>query len=283
MSNELHSDKDNNQWDLVIESGTSEKNYWKDLWRFRELFYILSWRDIKVRYKQTVLGAAWSILRPLLTTIIFTVVFNRIAHMQNPGMAPYMLMVFAGMLPWQFFSNALSEASGSLVGNANLITKVYFPRMIIPASSVITSLVDFAISFIILLVMFIWFRFMPSWQIIFLPLFILLAFFCAFGVGLYLTAVNVKYRDFRYIIPFIIQFGLFITPIGFSSSAIAEKWRIWYSLNPMVGVIDGFRWCILGDPMNWQSFFVSIAITGIFLWLGIHYFRKMEKSFADNI
>ena len=283
MSNELHSDKDNYQWDLVIESGTSEKNYWKDLWRFRELFYILSWRDIKVRYKQTVLGAAWSILRPLLTTIIFTVVFNRIAHMQNPGMAPYMLMVFAGMLPWQFFSNALSEASGSLVGNANLITKVYFPRMIIPASSVITSLVDFAISFIILLVMFIWFRFMPSWQIIFLPLFILLAFFCAFGVGLYLTAVNVKYRDFRYIIPFIIQFGLFITPIGFSSSAIAEKWRIWYSLNPMVGVIDGFRWCILGDPMNWQSFFVSIAITGIFLWLGIHYFRKMEKSFADNI
>jgi lipopolysaccharide transport system permease protein len=267
----------------VIESGTSEKNYWKDLWRFRELFYILSWRDIKVRYKQTVLGAAWSILRPLLTTIIFTVVFNRIAHMQNPGMAPYMLMVFAGMLPWQFFSNALSEASGSLVGNANLITKVYFPRMIIPASSVITSLVDFAISFIILLVMFIWFRFVPSWQIIFLPLFILLAFFCAFGVGLYLTAVNVKYRDFRYIIPFIIQFGLFITPIGFSSSAIAEKWRIWYSLNPMVGVIDGFRWCILGDPMNWQSFFVSIAITGIFLWLGIHYFRKMEKSFADNI
>jgi lipopolysaccharide transport system permease protein len=283
MSNELHSDKDNNQWDLVIESGTSEKNYWKDLWRFRELFYILSWRDIKVRYKQTVLGAAWSILRPLLTTIIFTVVFNRIAHMQNPGMAPYMLMVFAGMLPWQFFSYALSEASGSLVGNANLITKVYFPRMIIPASSVITSLVDFAISFIILLVMFIWFRFVPSWQIIFLPLFILLAFFCAFGVGLYLTAVNVKYRDFRYIIPFIIQFGLFITPIGFSSSAIAEKWRIWYSLNPMVGVIDGFRWCILGDPMNWQSFFVSIAITGIFLWLGIHYFRKMEKSFADNI
>ena len=283
MSNELHSDKDNNQWDLVIESGTSEKNYWKDLWRFRELFYILSWRDIKVRYKQTVLGAAWSILRPLLTTIIFTVVFNRIAHMQNPGMAPYMLMVFAGMLPWQFFSNALSEASGSLVGNANLITKVYFPRMIIRASSVITSLVDFAISFIILLVMFIWFRFVPSWQIIFLPLFILLAFFCAFGVGLYLTAVNVKYRDFRYIIPFIIQFGLFITPIGFSSSAIAEKWRIWYSLNPMVGVIDGFRWCILGDPMNWQSFFVSIAITGIFLWLGIHYFRKMEKSFADLI
>ncbi len=283
MNKEIDLAKGNGDWDMVIEPGRSEKNYWKDLWRFRELFYILSWRDIKVRYKQTVLGAAWSILRPLLTTIIFTVVFNRIAHMENPGRAPYMLMVFAGMLPWQFFSNALSEASGSLVGNANLITKVYFPRMIIPASSVITSLVDFAISFIILLVMFIWFRFVPSWQIIFLPLFILLAFFCAFGVGLYLTAVNVKYRDFRYIIPFIIQFGLFITPIGFSSSAIAEKWRIWYSFNPMVGVIDGFRWCILGDPMNWQSFFVSLFITGIFLWLGIHYFRKMEKSFADNI
>ncbi len=270
-------------WDLVIEPGRSEKNYWNDLWRYRELFYILSWRDIKVRYKQTVIGAAWSIIRPLLTTIIFTFVFSRVAKLQNPGDAPYALMVFAGMLPWQFFSNALSESSNSLVGNANLITKVYFPRMIIPASSVITSLVDFAISFLILLGMCIWYQYLPSWQIIFLPLFILFAFICAFGVGLYLTAVNVKYRDFRYIIPFIIQFGLYITPIGFSSSVIPEQYRLLYSLNPMVGVIDGFRWCILGDPMHWQSFFVSMGISILFLWIGVRYFRKMEKTFADSI
>jgi len=270
-------------WDLILKAGSSEKNYWKDLWRYRELFYILSWRDIKVRYKQTVLGAAWSIIRPLLTTIIFTVVFSKIAKLNNPGNAPYALMVFAGMLPWQFFSNALSEASNSLVGNSNLITKVYFPRLIIPASSVITSLVDFAISFLILIIMMCWYQYIPSWHIIFLPVFILLAFLCAFGVGLYLTAVNVKYRDFRYIIPFIIQFGLYITPVGFSSSLIGEKWKSLYSLNPMVGVIDGFRWCILGDPMNWISFAFSLVVVIVFLILGITYFRKMEKSFADNI
>ncbi len=270
-------------WDLIIEPGRTEKNYWKDLWRYRELFYILSWRDIKVRYKQTVIGAAWSIIRPLLTTLIFTIVFSRIAKLQNPGAAPYALMVFAGMLPWQFFSNALSESSNSLVGNANLITKVYFPRMIIPASSVITSMVDLGISFIIMIGMFFWFQFVPSWHIIFLPLFVLLAFLCSFGIGLYLTAVNVKYRDFRYIIPFIVQFGLYITPVGFSSAVIPAKWKLWYALNPMVGIIDGFRWCLLGDPMNWNSLLVCVTIIVLFLWIGIFYFRKMEKTFADNI
>jgi lipopolysaccharide transport system permease protein len=273
----------NPEWDLVIAPGRAEKNYWKDLWRFRELFYILSWRDIKVRYKQTVLGVAWSVIRPVLTTLIFTILFKNIANLKNPGDAPYALMVFAGMLPWQFFSNALSESSNSLVGNANLITKVYFPRMIIPASSVITSLVDLAISFGIMLIMFVWYGFMPSWHIIFLPLFVLLAFTCAFGIGLYLTAVNVKYRDFRYIIPFIVQFGLYVSPVGFNSFVINEKWRMLYSLNPMVGVIDGFRWCLLGDPMHWRSFVVSVAMTIGFLWLGIYYFRKMERTFADDI
>ena len=276
--------KSNNEdWDLVLESGRADKHYWKDLWRYRELFYILSWRDIKVRYKQTVLGAAWSIIRPLLTTIIFTIVFSKIAKLDNPGNSPYALMVFAGMLPWQFFSNALSESSNSLIGNANLITKVYFPRLIIPASSVITSLVDFAISFLILIVMMFWYQYIPSWHIVFLPVFIMLAFLCAFGVGLYLTAVNVKYRDFRYIIPFIIQFGLYITPVGFSSSVIGEKWKSLYALNPMVGIIDGFRWCILGDPMNWNSFIFSVIVILVFLIIGVTYFRKMEKSFADNI
>ncbi len=275
--------KQDEQWSLVIEPGQTAKNYWKDLWRYRELFYILSWRDIKVRYKQTVIGAAWSVIRPLLTTIIFTIIFSRVAKLDNPGTAPYALMVFAGMLPWQFFSNSLSESSNSLIGNANLITKVYFPRLIIPASSVITSLVDLAISFVIMLCMFAWYQFIPSWHIIFLPLFVLLAFTCSFGIGLYLTAVNVKYRDFRYIIPFIVQFGLYISPVGFNSFVINEKYRMLYSLNPMVGVIDGFRWCLLGDPMHWRSFIVSVVITILFLFIGIYYFRKMEKSFADNI
>ena len=269
---------------LIIEPGRSEKNYWKDLWRYRELFYILSWRDLKVRYKQTVIGAAWSIIRPVLTTIIFTIVFNRVANLKspNPGVA-YALMVFVGMLPWQFFANALNEASTSLIGNTNLITKVYFPRMIIPASSVITSLADLGISLVLLIIMFFIYHFVPGWSILFLPFFILIAFVTAFGTGLYITALNVKYRDFRYIIPFIVQFGLYITPVGFSSSVVPDKWRILYSLNPMVGVVDGFRWSILGEPLNLASFSLSIGISIFFLWLGIWYFRKTEKSFADNI
>jgi lipopolysaccharide transport system permease protein len=269
--------------EIIIKPGLTEKNYWKDLWRYRELFYILSWRDIKVRYKQTVIGAAWSIVRPLLTTIIFTVIFSKIAKLSTPGAAPYALMVYAGMLPWQFFANSLSEASNSLVGNANLISKVYFPRMIIPASSIITGLVDFGISFLIMVAMFIFYGFMPPLQIILLPVFVLIAFLCAFGVGLYLTAVNVKYRDFRYIIPFIIQFGLYLTPVGFSSSIIPKEWQLAYSLNPMVGVIDGFRWCLLGEPFKWESLFTSIIMMILFMWLGIWYFRKLEKTFADNI
>ncbi len=269
---------------VIIEPGKTAKNYWRDLWRFRELFYILSWRDIKVRYKQTVIGAAWSIIRPLLTTIIFYVIFNRIAKLDYKGAAPYFLMVYAGMLPWQFFSNALTEASSSLITNSNLISKVYFPRMIVPASSVITSLVDFAISFVLMVIMMIFFGFAPPIQVLLLPLFVLLVFLSAFGIGLYVTALNVKYRDFRYIIPFIVQFGLYITPVGFSTSVIKDEWiRLLYALNPMVGVIDGFRWCLLGDPMYWPSFFVSLTVIIFFLWLGVWYFRKTEKSFADNI
>ncbi|MDO1449789.1 ABC transporter permease [Rhodocytophaga aerolata] len=272
-------------FDLIIEPGRSEKNYWKDLWRYRELFYILSWRDIKVRYKQTTIGAAWSIIRPLLTMLIFSVIFGRVAKLPTEGNAPYMIMVFAAMLPWQFFANALSESSNSLIGNANLISKVYFPRLIVPASSVIVSLVDFAISFIILLGLFVVYQFVPSWHILLLPVFILLAFFTAFGTGLYLTALNVKYRDFRYIIPFIVQFGLYISPVGFSSSVVPEKWRLLYYLNPMVGVIDGFRWAILGgeSQLNLISLMSSLIVTILFTALGIQYFRKMEKTFADVI
>lgn len=274
-----------NEWNLVIGKGHAAKNYWKDIWRYRELFYILSWRDVKVRYKQTVVGAAWSIIRPLLTTLIFYVVFNRVARLQNPvhSDTPYMLLIFAGMLPWQFFSNAVSEASQSLLGNSSLITKVYFPRLIIPASSVITSFVDFAITFAMLLVMMILYGFMPGWEIIFLPFFIILVFICAFGIGLFLTALNVKFRDFRYILPFIIQFGLYITPVGYSSAHVPEKWRALFSVNPMVGVIDGFRFCLLREPMHWESFTTSLLFGFFFLLVGILYFRKMERSFADNI
>lgn len=270
---------------IIIESGRTEKNYWKDLWRYRELFYILSWRDIKVRYKQTVIGAAWSVIRPLLTMIIFTIVFSKVAKLPAGVNAPYAIMVYAAMLPWIFFSTSLAEASMSLIGNANLITKVYFPRMIVPTASIITSLVDFAISFVLLFLLFIWYGYYPSWQIIFLPLFLLMAFIASMGAGLFVTALNVKYRDFRYIIPFIVQFGLYISPVGFNSNVVPEKWRLLYALNPMVGVIDGFRWCLLRgeQQLHADTMLISLSVAIFLLGIGVNRFRKMEKSFADLI
>lgn len=270
---------------LIIEAGRAEKHYWADLWRYRELFYILSWRDIKVRYKQTVVGALWSIIRPLLTMIIFTLVFSKIAKLPSEGAAPYAIMVYAAMLPWQFFSNALSESSNSLIGNANLISKVYFPRLIIPTAAVITSFIDFLISFVILIGLMIYYQYAPTLNILMLPVFLVIAFLASMGLGLYLTALNVKFRDFRYIVPFLVQFGLYISPVGFSSSIVPEKWRLLYSLNPMVGVIDGFRWCILGGDSHiyMPGFLLSLGIVVLFLWLGIYQFRKMEKTFADII
>lgn len=270
--------------EIIIEAGRAERQYWRDLWRYRELFYFLAWRDILVRYKQTAIGVVWALLRPFLTMVIFTIVFGRIAKLPSNGI-PYPILVFAAMLPWQFFSMALSEASGSLVGNANLISKVYFPRLIIPAGAVITSMVDFLISFILLGGLMIWYGFMPDWRIVTLPLFTLIAFLAALGPGLYLTALNVKYRDFRYIIPFIVQFGLFISPVGFSSDVIPDKWRLLYSLNPMVGVIDGFRWAICRGQAEFQlsAFSISAFVIAFFLWLGVWYFRRTEKTFADVI
>ena len=270
---------------LIIEQGRTEKNYYKDLWRYRELFYILSWRDVKVKYKQATLGVLWAILRPLLTMIIFTYVFGRIAGLKTDGNAPYAIMVFCGMLPWNFFSTALSEAANSLISNQNLIGKVYFPRLIIPSSSIITALIDFFITFIILIALFIWYQFVPDWKIVLLPLFIILAFFASFGPGLWLTALNVKYRDFRFIVPFIVQFGLYVSPVGMTSSAVVpEKYRLLYALNPVVGVIDGFRWCIIpNSEMHWDSFMVSFAVIVFFSYWGIRTFRKMEKSFADIV
>jgi lipopolysaccharide transport system permease protein len=270
---------------IILEPGRAEKNYWNDLWRYRELFIILAWRDISVRYKQTIIGVLWAILRPLLTMLVFTVIFGRVAKLPSDGNAPYALMVFAAMLPWSLFSTSLGEASNSLIGNSNLITKVYFPRLIIPTATVLTAFVDFFISFIILLGMMVYYQFLPGWNLLLLPIFIVLALLASLGPGLWITALNVKYRDFRYVIPFVVQFGLYISPVGFSTNVIPEKWRLLYSLNPMVGVIDGFRWCILGgeSPIYWPGFALSIVIVTFFLWLGISSFRKMEKSFADLI
>jgi lipopolysaccharide transport system permease protein len=272
------------EWDVVIAPGRAERNYWKDLWRFRELFYILSWRDVKVRYKQTVIGAAWAVIRPVIMMVIFTFIFSRVAKLPSVGDAPYPLLVFSGLLPWQFFSGSLSEASNSLVVNSNLITKVYFPRLIIPASAVITSFVDFAITFGLLVLMMIWYQFAPSWHVVFLPLFLVLSFVASFGVSLYLTALNVKFRDFRYIIPFIVQFGLYISPVGFSSGIVPEKWQLLYACNPMVSVIDGFRWCILGGAeLRFDTLLISTGVSLMFLVVGLRYFRKTERTFADNI
>lgn len=270
---------------LIIEPGRTERNYWADLWRYRELFLILAWRDISVRYKQTIIGILWAIVRPFLTMVVFTIIFGRVAKLPSDGSAPYALMVFAAMLPWSLFSNALSESSNSLIGNANLIGKVYFPRLIIPTATVVTAFIDFLISFAIMIGMMVYYRFAPGWQILFLPCFIILALVASLGPGLWITALNVKYRDFRYIIPFVVQFGLYVSPVGFSSKVVPEQWRLLYSLNPMVGVIEGFRWCILGgnSPIYIHGFLLSLAIIVFFIWLGVTRFRKMERTFADLI
>lgn len=271
---------------LILEQGRSEKNYWDDLWRYRELFYILSWRDIKVRYKQTVIGLLWAFIRPFLTMIVFTIIFGKIAGMKSEGTAPYAIMVFVGLLPWQFFSTAFSNASESLLSNSSLLSKVYFPRLIVPVSAIITSLVDFLISFIILFLLMIFYQFVPNWQIIFLPIFIFLAILPAIAFGLYIAALNVKFRDFRYVVPFIVQMGLYVSPVGFSSAVIPEKWRVIYYLNPIVGVIDGFRWCIIGDEASYpftNYFIVSVGVSVVMLVYAIKKFRIMEKTFADLI
>ncbi|HEY1579284.1 MAG TPA: ABC transporter permease [Terracidiphilus sp.] len=272
-------------YELIIEPGRTERSYWRDIWRYRELFQVLAWRDISVRYKQTVMGLAWALVRPFLTMVVFTVVFGKLAKLPSDGKTPYALMVFAGMLPWSFFSTALAEASNSLVVNSNLISKVYFPRLIVPVAAVMTAFVDFLISFGMLVALMIFYRVVSGWQILLLPLFMTVAFMASLGIGVWITTLNVKYRDFRYVIPFILQFGLYLSPVGFSSSIIPSEWRLLYSLNPMVGVIDGFRWCLLGgeSQLYLPAVVLSFGITTFFLWFGINQFRKMEKYFADLI
>jgi lipopolysaccharide transport system permease protein len=270
---------------IVIEAGRAERHYWLDLWRYRELFRVLAWRDLSVRYKQTVIGVLWALLRPLLTMLVFTIIFGRIAGLPTDGNVPYALMVFAGMLPWTFFSTGLSEASNSLINNEKLITKVYFPRMIVPVATIVVALADFFIGLCILLALFLWYRFLPDWRVFFLPPLVVLAFFASIGPSLWITSLNVRYRDFRYVIPFIVQFGLYVSPVGFSSSVVPQQWRLLYSLNPMVGVIDGFRWCLLRgqSEIYTPGLLASVVVTAFFLWLGIRQFRKTEKTFADLI
>jgi len=270
---------------LLIESGRADEHYWRDLWDYRELFLILAWRDVVVRYKQTVIGIVWAVLRPFLTMVVFTVIFGTLAKLPSEGRVPYALMVFAGTLPWYLFSSALSGASDSMISNTNLIGKVYFPRIIVPAATIVTALVDFLVSFLILIGLMLWYRFVPSWQILMLPFFVVLAVAASLGPGLWLTALNIKYRDFRFVIPFLVQIGLYVSPVGFSSAIVPEKWRFLYNLNPMVGVIDGFRWCLLDSdsPLYWPGFALSLVIIGLFLWLGVTRFRQTERAFADLI
>lgn len=274
---------------LTIEAGHSARQYWRDLWRYRELFYFLAWRDILVRYKQTVIGVAWGVIRPLLTMIILTTVFGRLARLPSAGV-PYPVLVFCGMLPWHFFANAFAESSNSLVVNSNMISKVYFPRLVVPAGSVITSFVDFLISGMLLIALLCFYHVAPSRHVVALPLFIAMAFGAAFGVGLWVSALMVRYRDFRFVVPFVVQFGLYLSPVGFTSAIAAphvlpEQWRIIYWVNPMAGVIDGFRWAILGGQnfIYWPGLFLSLGVIALLIASGIRYFRRTERTFADVI
>ncbi|MBV8281785.1 MAG: ABC transporter permease [Candidatus Eremiobacteraeota bacterium] len=269
---------------VTIEAGKTEKAYWKDLWKYRELFCFLAWRDMLVRYKQTVVGVAWSLIRPFLTMFVLTMVFGKFGKMPSGGV-PYALLVFCGILPWQFFATALTESGNSLVANSNLISKIYFPRLVVPASSVITSFVDFLISAIFLAVLMIWYRFVPPATVAFLPLFVLLAFAASFGIGLWVSALMVEYRDFRFIVPFVVQFGLYISPVGFLSGIVPDQFRLLYSLNPMVAVIDGFRWCLLGGQhsLYWPSLALCVVSVTALAATGIWYFRRVERTFADVI
>jgi lipopolysaccharide transport system permease protein len=268
---------------LVIEPGMTVKNYWRDLWHYRELLYFLAWRDIAVRYKQTIIGIAWALIRPALTMAVF-VGFRRLVGLP-PGTVPEPIFVFAAVLPWQFFSSALAESANSLISNANLVSKIYFPRLVIPCAAVITSLVDFCITLALLALLMVWYGFAPGWQLAALPFFLLLAFGLALGFGLLLAALNVEYRDFRHIVPFIVQFGLFVSPIAFSTADVPERWRAAFALNPLVGIIDGFRWSLLGGrtPLNPDVVLISVMVTASMIALGIWYFRRMEHNFADVI
>jgi len=268
---------------LIIEPGRGVRTYWRDLWRYRELMYFLAWRDLAVRYKQTAIGVAWALIRPALTMLVF-VMFRRFVGLQSTAV-PDAVLVLAAVLPWQFFSAALTDSSGSLIANTNLISKIYFPRLIVPLAAVVTALADFVITLGLLAVLMMVEGVTPGWQLIWLPPLVVLTFALALGAGFLLAALNVSYRDFRYVVPFIVQFGLFVSPIAFTTAQVPERWRLWFMLNPLVGIIDGFRWSILGgrSPLDARGLIVSVAVTGICLFAGLWYFRRVERAFADVI
>lgn len=255
----------------------------RELWEYRELLYFLTWRDIKVRYKQTVLGAAWAVIQPLFMMLVFSLFFGKLAGVPSDGI-PYPVFAFCGLLPWQLFANSLTQASNSLVGSQNLITKVYFPRLVVPISAVLGGVVDFAIAFVLLLAMMFYYGIVPGWQIVVLPGLVLLVVLASLGVGLWLSALNVQYRDVRYTISFLVQFWLFATPVAYPSSIVPEKWRVLYALNPMVGVVDGFRWALLGKPESpGVPLLISMIVVFLLLIGGLYYFRRMEQQFADIV
>lgn len=269
---------------LVLEAGRTERHYWNDIFHYRDLFFILARRDIKVRYKQTAIGVLWAIIRPLLTMMVFSFVFGRIANLPSEGV-PYALLVFTAMVPWFFFASSVTESSGSLIANSNLISKVYFPRILVPSSTVLVAAVDFMIAMILLLTVMVFFNYMPTWRVVFIPYFLFIAFSAALGLGLLFSALNIRYRDFQFIVPFMIQIGMYASPVGFISSVIPEKWILVYALNPMVGVIDGFRWAILGETfeLRWDVQFLAAGMAISLLFLGIISFRRFERGIADVI
>jgi lipopolysaccharide transport system permease protein len=269
---------------LVIEAGMAESRYWRDIWHYRELFAFLAWRDVLVRYKQTVFGVAWAWLRPLLMMLTFTLVFGKLAKLPAENV-PYAVLVFVALLPWQFFSTAFTTSATSLVDNANLVSKVYFPRMLVPAVPVVISLVDLLISAILLTGLMLWYGVCPDWRIVTLPFFLVLGILVTMGAGIWVAALNVRYRDFRFVVPFMVQLGLYVSPVGFSSSIVPDKYRLLYDLNPLVVVIDGFRWSILAGaaPLSWDEVVLATVSTFLICFLGVRYFRKTERGFADTI
>lgn len=271
--------------EVTIEAGQIERHYWRDLWRYRELLYFLAWRDVKVRYKQTLIGVVWVVLRPLLTMVVLTLVFHRIAGLDAGVGIPYPLMVIAGLLPWQFFAAAFTDSGNSLVGNAQMISKIYFPRLLVPVGSVLAGVVDFLVTLVLLLPMLAWYGQWPDWRVLWLPIFLVLGLAITLGAGIALAALNVRYRDVRFMIPFVVQFGLYLSPVGFSAAQVPQAWRWLFDLNPMVGVIEGVRWCLLGGayPLAGSALFSSTVWGALLLMIGVHYFRKVEKIFADVI
>lgn len=269
---------------VVLEAGRAHKHYWRDVIRYGDLFFMLARRDVAVRYKQTLFGILWAVLRPVLTMLVFTFVFGRIAKLPSEGV-PYALLVFSGMVPWFFFSSSVSESSGSLIANSNLLSKVYFPRILVPASAVLVAAVDFLIGMALLVLTMAYFGIWPTWRVFAIPIFLMVAFFAALGIGLWFSSLNVRYRDFQFVVPFLLQFGLYLSPVGFSSSVVPERWALIYALNPMVGVIEGFRWAILGEAfsLRWEVQLISVSLSVVLLASGIAFFRRFERGMADVI